>query len=168
VNITKPVSIALGLALAITANLSPSQAAAPSSPFQRSGSTLTAQAGSVTKLSNSQAAAVLKRLGFEYQPSEKDPSNLVFSMDGYKIVLLNYSQSLQLYAGFNSNGKVSLETVNKWNKGKRFSRAYIDDENDAVIESDLDLEGGVSNEAIDEFIRTFRKSLRDFVKNSDL
>jgi Putative bacterial sensory transduction regulator len=82
--------------------------------------------------------------------------------------LLNYPNSIQLYAGFKSGGKVSLDTINTWNREKRFSRAYIDSENDAVIESDLDLEGGVSNKAIDEFIRTFRTSLKDFTKQADV
>lgn len=173
-NVNKLASIALGITLALTPSLTPAIATTLSTTSLSQGiasdtsRSLIAQGGIVTKLSNNQAAAVLKRMGFEYKPTEKDPSNFVFTMDGYKIVLLNYPQSLQLYAGFNSDGKVSLETINSWNKGKRFSRAYLDDEQDAVIESDLDLEGGVSEETIDEFIRTFRTSLRDFAKHTDL
>jgi Putative bacterial sensory transduction regulator len=170
VNITKPASIALGLALALGSAVTPIIVNVPAA---RSAAVLvmsqSASADIVTKLSDSQAAAVLKRMGFDdYKATEKDSSNFVFTMDGYKVVLLNYPTSIQLYAGFKSDGKVSLETINAWNREKRFSRAYIDNKNDAVIESDLDLEGGVSNEAIDEFIRTFRMSLRDFVKHADV
>jgi Putative bacterial sensory transduction regulator len=167
-NITKPVSIALGLALTLSSAVTPATAkmSVPRS-VAAPAMAQSAPAGIVvTQLSNSQAAAVLKRMGFDYKPTEKEPSNFVFTLDGYKVVLLNYPNSIQLYAGFKSSGKVSLETINTWNREKRFSRAYIDGDNDAVIESDLDLEGGVSNKAIDEFIRTFRTSLRDFAKHA--
>jgi hypothetical protein len=165
VTITKPVSIALGLALALGSAVTPAIAKVPAARSEStSAMAKPAPAGIVTKLSNAQAAAVLKRMGFEYETIAKDPSSFIFSIDGYKVVLVNYPNSLQLSAVFSFDGKVSLENINTWNREKRFSRAYIDSEKDAVIESDLDLEGGVSNEAIDEFIRTFRASLGDFAK----
>jgi hypothetical protein len=169
VTITKPVSIALGLALALGSAVTPAIAKVPAARSESAPAmTQAAPAGIVTQLSNSQVAAALKRLGFEYKATDKDPSNFVFTMDDYKVVLLNYPNSIQLYAGFKSGGKVSLETINTWNREKRFSRAYIDSDKDAVLESDLDLEGGVSNGAIDEFIRTFRTSLKDFIKHADV
>ncbi len=164
-NITKPVSIALGLALALGFAVTPAMSKVPEArSVAASDMAKPAPAGTVTQLSNSQLAAVLKRMGFEYKPSEKKPDNLIVTMNGYKVLLINYPNSIQLYAGFKSAGKVSLDTINTWNREKRFSRAYLDSDNDAVIESDLDLEGGVSNEAIDEFIRTFRNSLGNFAK----
>jgi hypothetical protein len=169
VSITKPVALVLGLALALGSSVTPAIAKAPAARSESTSAMAKPDpAGVVTQLSNAQAAAVLKRLGFEYKLADKDPSNFVFTMEGYKIVLLNYPNSLQLYAGFKSGGKVTLETINTWNREKRFSRAYIDSDKDAVIESDLDLEGGVTNESIDEFIRTFRTSLKDFIKHADV
>jgi hypothetical protein len=169
VNSTKPIATALGLALALGSAVTPAIAKAPAARSESAPAmTKPAPAGVVTQLSNSQVAALLKRLGFDYTVTDKDPSNFVFTMEGYKVLLLNYPNSIQLYAGFKSSGKVTLETINTWNREKRFSRAYLDGEKDAVIESDLDLEGGVRNEAIDEFIRTFRTSLRDFVKHADV
>jgi hypothetical protein len=169
VSITKPVALVLGLALALGSAVTPAIAKVPAARSESTSAMAKPDpAGVVTQLSNAQAAAVLKRMGFDYKASDKDPSNFIFTMEGYKVVLLNYPNSIQLYAGFKSGGKVSLDTINTWNREKRFSRAYIDSENDAVIESDLDLEGGVSNKAIDEFIRTFRTSLKDFTKQADV
>jgi hypothetical protein len=50
--------------------------------------------------------------------------------------------------------KVSLETINKFNKDNRWARAYLDDENDPVIESDLIFAGKQLDEAT--FIETMK------------
>jgi hypothetical protein len=148
-------TITLGFALALTPALTPIASATPQP------ATLTAQRSTP----NNQAVAALKRMGFEYAVSEKDPNTLIFQLDGYRVLLINYPNGFQLYSGFQTDGKVSLDRINVWNREKRFSRAYLDSRDDAVLESDLDLEGGVSDAAIDEFIRTYRGSLRGFVKH---
>ena len=40
------------------------------------------------------------------------------------------------------NTQATPEKINKWNATSAFSRAYLDVENDPVIELDLDLEAG--------------------------
>jgi len=117
--------------------------------------------GVITTLSPKAAEQILKGMGFEVeQPKE---GVFVFPLAGYKALLFlsKNRTSLQLYAGFKK--KASVAKVNEWNKSKRFSRAYIDDEGDPVIESDLDLEGGSTVGAIQEFIRTFRLSVDAYV-----
>ena len=49
---------------------------------------------------------------------------------------------------------VSLETINKFNKDNRWARAYLDDESDPVIESDLIFAGKQLDEAT--FIETMK------------
>ena len=44
------------------------------------------------------------------------------------------------YMGFSDAKDVSLDKLNKWNKDKRFARAYKDDEGDPVLEMDVDLD----------------------------
>jgi hypothetical protein len=56
----------------------------------------------------------------------------------------------------------SLDRVNQWNKEKRFSRAYLDGDGDANVEWDIDLEGGVTMEAVREGIRTFNAVVQMF------
>ena len=44
-------------------------------------------------------------------------------------------------------GKVSLETINQFNKDNRWARAYLDDEKDPILESDLMFVGRQMDEA---------------------
>jgi hypothetical protein len=57
-------------------------------------------------------------------------------------------EDLKFYLGFLDN-KPSLEKINEWNATKRFSRAYLDQDEDACVEMDLDLVQGVSAEYLD-------------------
>lgn len=49
---------------------------------------------------------------------------------------------------------VGVMVVNQWNKEKRYGRSYIDNDGDPCLESDLDLDGGVTKERIVDFLRT--------------
>jgi hypothetical protein len=51
---------------------------------------------------------------------------------------------LALSAGFTLEGPADLDLANAWNKDHRFSRAYVDEEGNIRLESELDLSGGVS------------------------
>jgi hypothetical protein len=53
----------------------------------------------------------------------------------------------------------TLATVNEWNQKNNFSRAYIDKDGNAVLESDLVLSGGVTNDTVEIFVKTFRDSV---------
>ncbi|MGF1656078.1 MAG: YbjN domain-containing protein [Verrucomicrobiales bacterium] len=68
---------------------------------------------------------------------------------------------IQLYAGF-TDSSANLETVNEWNKNRRFSRSYLDNDGDPIIEADLDFDGGVTREGVRKFIQLFELSLQAF------
>jgi Putative bacterial sensory transduction regulator len=104
--------------------------------------------------------------GFREVSDFKEVSNNTYSfvIDGLKIVIFNKGETMQLYAGFRSSG-TSLSTINEWNKEHRFTRAYLDSDNDPVLESDIDLTGGVTQENVDEFVRTFFASLVQYKKH---
>jgi hypothetical protein len=57
----------------------------------------------------------------------------------------------------------TLQKVNKWNKEKRFSCAYMDDEDDPHLELDLDLQGGVAPDQIRRFVKICGVSLLSFM-----
>ncbi|UJW86386.1 YbjN domain-containing protein [Devosia sp. SL43] len=57
-------------------------------------------------------------------------------------------EDLNFYLGF-LDLKPTLEVINDWNLNKRFSRAYLDGDQDACVEMDLDLVKGVSSEYLD-------------------
>ena len=57
-------------------------------------------------------------------------------------------EDLNFYLGF-LDIKPSLEEINDWNYNKRFSRAYLDQDQDDCVEMDLDLVQGVTAEYLD-------------------
>lgn len=68
---------------------------------------------------------------------------------GYQIYFRNCTnnrdcEDLNFYAGFAA--RPGLDQINDWNRDKRFSRAYLDELGDAVVEMDLDLVQGVSED----------------------
>jgi hypothetical protein len=71
----------------------------------------------------------------------------------YQVFFMNCTsntncEDLNFYAGFRDN-KPTLEVINAWNRDKRFGKAYLDSDLDAVIEFDLNLVHGVTRENLD-------------------
>jgi len=67
----------------------------------------------------------------------------------YQVFFLNCDsgtcEDLNFYAGF-AGVKPTMDSMNAWNRDKRFGRAYLDSDLDAVIEYDINLEYGVERE----------------------
>ena len=88
-----------------------------------------------------------------------------FSVDGIKMQIYNKGNTLQLHAGFSA--KITLTRINEWNRTKRLSRAYNDQDGDAHIEADLELTGGVTQQNVKEWMKTYVISLKAFKKHLD-
>ena len=115
-----------------------------------------ARAQDVTEnVSNEQMESILKGMGLEYVKKE---NTFTFELSGYGVALTNHQKNCLLYSY--SKTPCSLRKINQWNKEKRFSRAYLDDDGDPCIEADLEFDGGVTRKAICEWIKTFRSSVR--------
>ena len=69
------------------------------------------------------------------------------SKDGCEDILIQSAYDL-------AKNAVSLETINKFNKDNRWARAYLDDEGDPIIETDLIFAGKMLDEAT--FIETVK------------
>lgn len=70
-------------------------------------------------------------------------------------------EDLNFYLGF-LDFKPTLEVINDWNYTKRFSRAYLDPDQDASVEMDLDLVQGVSAEYLDAQFNVWNMVLTQF------
>ncbi len=71
----------------------------------------------------------------------------------YQVFFMNCTdnkdcEDLNFYAGFLDN-KQTLEAMNDWNRDKRFGKAYLDGDLDAVIEFDVNLVHGVTRKNLD-------------------
>jgi len=56
----------------------------------------------------------------------------------------------------------SIDRMNDWNRTKKYSKTYFDNERDPVLQLDLDLAGGVTVARIKDFALTARVSLKAF------
>ena len=56
----------------------------------------------------------------------------------------NHTQcaTVQFHSGYDFETAPSLDTINEWNRSQRFGRAYLDKENDPILEMDVDLDDG--------------------------
>ena len=106
---------------------------------------------------------ILKGMGFE--TTLVKAGSFRFELNGYKVLMLlgNDNTDAQLYIGF-GDMKVSPSKMNEWNKGKRFCRAYMDDDGNPVLESDLDFTGGVTEDAIKAWIKLYRGLLKSYIE----
>ena len=50
--------------------------------------------------------------------------------------------TVQFHSGYDFDKPLPLETINGWNQEQRFGRAYLDKENDPILEMDVDLDDG--------------------------
>lgn len=71
-------------------------------------------------------------------------------------------ESLLARAGFAMPTPPTVWTVNGFNQSKRFARAFLNEDGDPIIESDLDLFGGVTEDAILRFVLRFAVTLNEF------
>jgi hypothetical protein len=126
--------------------------------------------GVVKGVTEAEVAALLKEAGIPYERTE--PGRFRLEMAGLDKVWLSleYCQGsscgvLLLAAGFTLEEPPALEDLNLWNGEALLSRAYLDEESAAWVESDLDLTGGVSREAVKVFLQTFAQdTLPDFME----
>lgn len=114
----------------------------------------------IKQVDDAKVGSILSGLGIEYEKLHDGAFR--FQLRGYQTIMFHETTRLQLYAGFLV--KAPLTKVNEWNMTRQFSRAYLDPEGDVVIESDLDLVGGVTRVNIEEFFRTFRLSVSHYAE----
>ena len=123
-----------------------------------------------THFTDAELIAIIKEDG--YRSVELDSKGIiVIKVDGAPYVLYNYDDGdLQLYYGI-AGAPVSLTAINEWNMSKRLTRAYIDSENDPVLEADLLSDAGISEAHITRFFDIFLDAtqlFREFVHESEL
>jgi hypothetical protein len=77
--------------------------------------------------------------------------------DGKKCDAIAFSSAFDLDAGSNA------ELMNGWNQNKRYTKAYLDDEQDPVIDMDIYLgDGGVSIDNFRFWVDTWERAVGDF------
>ena len=74
--------------------------------------------------------------------------------------------TVQFHAGYDLKTGTSLVSINEWNRTQRFGRAYLDKENDPILEMDVDLDdGGVSQLLFIDNLEFWTSSMGGFEKH---
>ncbi|MDX2101124.1 MAG: YbjN domain-containing protein [Alphaproteobacteria bacterium] len=77
-------------------------------------------------------------------------------------------ESATLWAYVRKRGSsLSVQTANEWNRDQRWTRAYIDKDGDAVLEMDLNADGGIGRRSMEQLVRTYLSQLRAFSRKFD-
>ena len=122
---------------------------------------LFAESALVDKYSDSELIKILKEDGYS-SVEQREGGLIAVKVDGSTLLFVNMSDGdLQGYYSI-SGADISYEEINEWNKTKRLSRAYLDSDQDPVLESDLLSNGGVAEKHVTEFIRVFLQSTKAF------
>jgi len=72
-------------------------------------------------------------------------------------------RNIQFYAGWDAEG-ITVERLNEWNRNKRFGGAYLDGENDPILEMDVNLDYGVTRKNLEDTFDWWRVILGEFTK----
>jgi hypothetical protein len=73
-------------------------------------------------------------------------------------------KSVGLRTFFTNDTKKTAAFANDWNRTKRFSKAYIDNDNDVNIEFDMLFRNGVTKENIRAYLDVYEDQLKEFVE----
>ena len=108
----------------------------------------------VKRFSDQELVKILEADGYS-SVTILEPGELLIKINGRNHVLfVEDDGDLRAYYGI-TGVKVSCQDVNTWNRTKRLSRAFLDSENDPVLESDLLANAGMTPKHVTEFIRVF-------------
>jgi hypothetical protein len=103
--------------------------------------------------------ALLKEMKVEFA---ERAGGFMLTLGGRSVSLEVSGMSLHLAATL--TGPARLEQVNAWNAEHRFSRAYLDNQSQPHLESDLPAAGGTTQQTVTEFVKAFGEALPAFAK----
>jgi hypothetical protein len=116
----------------------------------------------ISTVNGQELADIVREMGFVPELTT-DPGGdplVRFRIEGLMCLIFFYgvengrSDSLQFSAGFTI--KPALSKVNEWNAKKRFAKAHLDSDGDAIVQMDFELDGGVTKEFIQEQLKRWR------------
>ena len=107
--------------------------------------------------------SILSAMGLEYEKKSDTSWRVVLNDKKVLLIMANDNTDAQLYIGF-GDVKVNAKKMNEWNANHRFGRAYADDDENPVLESDLDFAGGVTDDIIQAWIKLYGAQVKSYLK----
>lgn len=91
-----------------------------------------------------------------------EEKSVVLALYQYRDSTEGPATSLGLSVGTRLPRGADVRKVNDWNATKRFVKAYVDEEGDAMLSSDLLVKPGVTRQAVAEWVRVFAQFSKEF------
>lgn len=128
-----------------------------------------------TRLTGPEMQRIMQDLGYRAQLETDSVGDPLISSTtgGYKFRILFYDcdrggcNAIQFWAGFDTDEPGSIQRMNQWNADKRFGKAYIDDENDPIVEIHYNIAGGVTRENIEDMLEWWELVVGEFAEYID-
>jgi hypothetical protein len=105
----------------------------------------------------------IQAMGFECtrakDDSGKDDTYLIYRAQGYKVAAFVPAPNIIELDNVFTDVHPSLETMNQWNRDNRFTVAYIGEDKSVILQSSLDLDGGVTHDGFVAFFNNYRDAV---------
>jgi Putative bacterial sensory transduction regulator len=121
-----------------------------------------------------QIARILQNEGYVAKLDKDDGGDpkIASSSQGAKWSLYFYGctnhtscKSVQFQSSFATQGRITLDQVNSWNYAQRYATALLDKVNDVTVKMDIQLAGGVPEEAFKANLGVWDSQLGGFLKH---
>ncbi|HUA63089.1 MAG TPA: YbjN domain-containing protein [Verrucomicrobiae bacterium] len=118
----------------------------------------------MTQVPPAKVQSIVQGMGLEITGNKTTDNSTIFyfQLASYKVSLDSHSAFMEVQLALSD--KVTPALMNEWNRTHRFTRAYMDTDGGATLESDLDYTGGVTQNTIESFIKGFREAIPAFTK----
>jgi hypothetical protein len=119
----------------------------------------------VTTISGARLNDILQASGFSGGKVDEDGGVLIrIASKPVYFTVGDEQESIQAHTAWTTDDatRPSADKMNDWNRTKRYSKVYFDDDRDPVLQLDLDLAGGVTVARIKDFAFTTQVSITRF------
>jgi len=111
----------------------------------------------VKRYSDEQVKNMLSQAGYDTVRVIDDGKVRFKSSGQIYVIYIHPDGDMHVYFG-SSGLQLSFEDVNEWNRTTRLSRAYLDDESDIALETDLLSNAGINQEMVLQMVKVFVKT----------
>ena len=133
----------------------------------------TTQQEVILSVTPDEMAKILQDIGYraEILKNNEGKRRIRTRIGGWNVTLNFYScddkencKSIGLRSFFENEKKKGVQFANEWNQEKRFTKVYIDKDNDVNIEYDFLFRDGVTKGNIRAYFDVYEDQLKDFVE----
>lgn len=111
-----------------------------------------AMAETFKKITTDQLERLMKAEGYSTK-RDKD-GDIVWTSEGMRWAVMVSPKGTSITARFTVTDKTTIERINEWNRTKSFSKSFLDKDGDPSLELDVELNGGIERERLQDFFRT--------------